>query len=58
MTIETPTMDSWRSLYEAAIQIKELAPWQWMFEGQVFGVQDPDFLLLCSSLWRKPSISG
>ena len=42
MTIETPTMDTWRSLYEATNQIKELAPWQWMFESQVFGVQDPE----------------
>ncbi len=36
-----PTLDEWRALYAAADQIKALAPWEWMFENQVFGVQDP-----------------
>jgi hypothetical protein len=32
----------YRPLYEAADQIKELAPWQWMTENDNFGVQDPE----------------
>lgn len=32
----------WRNLYEAAVKIKQLAPWEWMDESDVFGVQDPD----------------
>ena len=32
----------WLPLYEAADRIKELAPWDWMEEIDVFGVQDPD----------------
>ena len=32
----------WRPLYEAADQIKELAPWQWMQESDIFGVQNPE----------------
>jgi hypothetical protein len=32
----------WLPLYEAADRIKELAPWEWMEESDVFGVQDPD----------------
>ena len=32
----------WQPLYEAADRIKELAPWQWMEESDIFGVQDPD----------------
>ena len=32
----------YRPLYEAADLIKELAPWQWMEESDIFGVQDPE----------------
>jgi hypothetical protein len=32
----------WLRLYEAAIRIKELAPWTWMVETDVFGVQNPE----------------
>lgn len=41
-SIESPTLDEWRPLYDATIQIKSLAPWQWMTEDDVFGVQDPE----------------
>lgn len=36
-----PTPEEWRKLYELAQQVKELAPWKWMFEDEIFGVQDP-----------------
>lgn len=32
----------WRHLYEAAIRIKDVAPWTWMVETDVFGVQNPE----------------
>jgi len=32
----------WLPLYEMADRVKELAPWQWMEEGDIFGVQDPE----------------
>lgn len=32
----------WRPLYEVADRIKELAPWQWMTEDEIFGVQNPE----------------
>lgn len=32
----------WLPLYEAADRIKELAPWDWMEEDDIFGVQDPE----------------
>ena len=35
-------MNDWARLYQAAIRIKETAPWAWLDEGQIFGVQDPD----------------
>ncbi len=34
-------INSWRRLYAAADQIKKLAPWQWMEETTIFGVQFP-----------------
>jgi hypothetical protein len=37
-----PTNEQWRRLYEAAVGVKELAPWEWMTETDVFGVQDPE----------------
>jgi len=42
MTVDSSNNNTWRRLYEAAIQVKELAPWDWMFEDEVFGVQDPE----------------
>lgn len=35
-----PTQDEWSGLYEAAIRVKEMAPWEWMTETDIFGVED------------------
>ena len=32
----------WRQLYDLAEEVRNLAPWQWMQESEVFGVEDPD----------------
>jgi hypothetical protein len=37
-----PSMDEWRELYEAAVALGEAAPWQWMWDSDQFGVQDPE----------------
>ncbi len=37
-----PTEKEWKRLYEFAVKVKELAPWEWMYEDQIFGVQNPD----------------
>lgn len=37
-----PTADVWRRLYALMDQVKEMAPWEWMFESDVFAVQDPE----------------
>ncbi|MCP4359649.1 MAG: hypothetical protein GY796_16710 [Chloroflexi bacterium] len=42
MTEESPTLEEWRPLYTAVNQIKKLAPWEWMDEDDLFGVQDPE----------------
>lgn len=40
-TYQEPSREEWEALYQAAIRVKELAPWQWMEEMDIFGVQDP-----------------
>ena len=42
MVEELPTNEQWRRLYETAALVKELSPWKWMTETDVFGVQDPN----------------
>ncbi len=40
--MKSPTLKEWRDLYRAAIQFKDIAPWDWMFDSDVFGVQNPE----------------
>ncbi|HXF70067.1 MAG TPA: hypothetical protein VNK89_09690 [Thermoflexus sp.] len=42
MAESKPTLEEWRQLYQAAIRVKEVAPWEWMTETDVFGVQNPE----------------
>ncbi len=42
MAENMPTLDEWRKLYAAMIRVKEIAPWEWMTETDVFGVQSPE----------------
>ncbi|GAB6172248.1 hypothetical protein JCM15765_17260 [Paradesulfitobacterium aromaticivorans] len=37
-----PTIEEWRSLYEAAIAFKQSACWEWMYDDEIFGVVDPE----------------
>src|SRR5215218_316596 len=37
-----PDIQGWRRLYEAAVRVKEISPWEWMTEADVFGVQNPE----------------
>lgn len=38
----SPSLEEARELFEAAVRVKELAPWEWMDEADVFGVQNPE----------------
>jgi len=42
MTGSSPTPSEWHRLYQATIRVKEIAPWEWMTETDIFGVQDPE----------------
>jgi hypothetical protein len=37
-----PTLEEWVELYGAAAVLKGVAPWQWMWDSEVFGVKDPE----------------
>ncbi len=36
-----PSLQEYKALYEAALEFKELAPWNWMYDTDIFGVKDP-----------------
>lgn len=37
-----PTIDEWRALYDAAVRFRDAAPWEWVEEDQIFGVQNAE----------------
>ncbi|MBN2536752.1 hypothetical protein JXB37_00585 [candidate division WOR-3 bacterium] len=39
---EPPGREDWQALYDAAARFKELAPWEWMYDTDMFGVKDPE----------------
>lgn len=42
MEEQTPRREEWQRLYETAIKVKQLEPWTWMSEIDMFAVQSPD----------------
>lgn len=36
-----PTLEDWKSLYEAAKEFGKIESWKWMADDDLFGVQDP-----------------
>jgi hypothetical protein len=42
MSEKNPTIDEWGRLYAAAGRVKEMAPWKWMMEDDVFGVRNSE----------------
>jgi hypothetical protein len=41
MSASAPSLEEWKRLYDLAARVKELAPWEWMHETDIFGVQEP-----------------
>ncbi len=39
--MERSDVESWRRLYELAVQLRQLAPWESLSEIDIFGVRDP-----------------
>ncbi|MGD8791060.1 MAG: hypothetical protein PVF47_00800 [Anaerolineae bacterium] len=42
MEFETPSTGEWQRLYQAAIALKEEEPWEWLYEDEIFGVENPE----------------
>lgn len=41
MNDKPPTIQEWKDLYEAAIEFKKIECWDWMWDTDIFGVQNP-----------------
>lgn len=42
MELPNPSRDEWQRLFEAAIAFKQEAPWEWMYEDEVFAIRNPE----------------
>ncbi len=42
MVEQQPTIDEQRRLYDAALKVAKLKPWNWMDDTDYFGVEDPE----------------
>lgn len=42
MELPSPSREEWQRLYEGAMALKQEAPWEWMYEDEVFGVRNPE----------------
>ena len=40
-SLRNPSIKEWKELYTEAVEFKEIAPWNWMWDTDIFGVKDP-----------------
>jgi len=62
MNTDSPSREEWKKLYELMARIKELAPWDWMKEDDIFGFQlpgkdTPDFISVMGTLGEHLSVA-
>ena len=42
MKIPSCSLPVWKNLYDAALAFRDIEPWEWMSDTDVFGVQNPE----------------
>ena len=42
MKLDEASREDWKNLYEAAVEFKNTGCWDWMWDSDMFGVQNPD----------------
>lgn len=60
VTEDTPGGKQWQRLYQLTEQLREAAPWEWMADGDIFGVHSPvsDQVNYCTFLGKAGKIFG
>ncbi|HHW41612.1 MAG TPA: hypothetical protein GXX19_10790 [Syntrophomonadaceae bacterium] len=55
-----PSLFQWKTLYELARQYQDAAPWQWMYDHEIFGVQESGTgdTCYCSVIGRMGEVFG
>lgn len=41
MDDKAPSLPEWKELYTAAVELKKIEPWTWMYDSDIFGVLNP-----------------
>jgi hypothetical protein len=42
MDNSSPSIQEWKNLYDAALEFKKIECWNWMWDSDIFGVQNPE----------------
>lgn len=42
MSDNSPSLQEWKALYDAALEFKKMECWNWMWDSDIFGVQNPE----------------
>jgi hypothetical protein len=55
MSEQAPSKQEWAALYQASVAFRDAAPWEWMYDSDMFGVANPAGGLAWSDQWLAPA---